>query len=498
MVMATRHSRDILIISIAIVAIVVLAPFVEHFLLQSETEAYISRLKAEGEPMELAQVIPAPVPAQQDSADTLIEAFGLIDADNGLLATNFYGIEMMKPVAPGKAIVCWQEPENEGPPPTSSWQDLTTAVAQNEMTFALLRQTIDKPVADFGIQYNRGVDGVVYKNLYLSESKRAAQRLSAAVICDLHNGDTTLALENLRAMLALTRAMGDQRLIIPALSRMAIAQITIPANWEILQSSNLTDADLAQLQGDWAKIDFVQSGENALEMERVAGEITIKKWRAFNSGLADALGGGGGGIWDYVKTTPKIVIWRGWWSYPDELRALQGYEVLIKAMRLEQTNNSFLAAIQYQESNLNGLTITNLDEPDIHWLFTTDMSISDSLIRIVMRAETAKQIVITAIALKRYDLKHGNYPLSLGALVPEILPAVPRDPVDGRPLRYRQNADGTFLLYSVGPNGRDDGGNPALEKGAKVVNMSWLNLYALDWVWPSPVSGAGTNAVTKP
>ncbi|HUA66509.1 MAG TPA: hypothetical protein VME24_11715 [Alphaproteobacteria bacterium] len=501
--MSTKHNREILIIVIAILVVGAFTPIVTHFELQSETDAYISRLKARGEPMELVQVLPPPVPAEQNSADALAEAFALIDADDGLLATNFYGIEMMKMVAPGKAIVCWREPEDEGPPATNSWQDLTAAVAQNQMTFALLRQTIDKPDADFAIQYDRGMADLGVKNLYLPESKRAAQRLSAAVMCDLHNGDTASAIENLRAMLALARAMGDQRLIISELVRMAILQISVAANWEVLQSSNLTNADLAQLQSDWAKFNFIKSSENAMAMERVIGEITIKKWRVSGSRLSGALGGGGN-LWDSVKITSKMAMWRGWWSYPDELRALQGYDAMITGMRLEQTNNSFLEAIRYQDKRLDALNLTNSDytlaasDLDYHWLFSEDIGDLAVTMRRVMTVDTARQIVITAIALKRWHLKHGDYPATLDALVPKYLPAVPLDPVDGKPLRYRRKADGTFLLYSVGPNGVDDGGNPALEKGAKSANMFWLDYNALDWVWPSPVIGAGTNADSNP
>ncbi|HEV2327184.1 MAG TPA: hypothetical protein VGY56_00165 [Verrucomicrobiae bacterium] len=47
--------------------------------------------------------------------------------------------------------------------------------------------------------------------------------------------------------------------------------------------------------------------------------------------------------------------------------------------------------------------------------------------------------------------------ITLTALVPAYLPAIPLDPVDGKPLRYRRNGDGTYLPYSVSPNGRDDG-----------------------------------------
>ncbi|HEV2327599.1 MAG TPA: hypothetical protein VGY56_02295 [Verrucomicrobiae bacterium] len=110
----------------------------------------------------------------------------------------------------------------------------------------------------------------------------------------------------------------------------------------------------------------------------------------------------------------------------------------------------------------------------------------------IRSAEVAQRVVTTAIALKRYQLKHGIYPPNLDALVPGYLPVVPLDPVDGKPLRYRPNSDGTYLLYSAGPNCKDDGGNPALEKSVEGGNMSWLNNHALDWVWPQPPTAAET------
>jgi hypothetical protein len=106
----------------------------------------------------------------------------------------------------------------------------------------------------------------------------------------------------------------------------------------------------------------------------------------------------------------------------------------------------------------------------------------------VRNVEATRQAVVAAIALKRYQLKHGNYPASLDSLVPEFVSAVPFDPVDGQPLRYRLNPDGTFRLYSIGENGKDDGGNP--HKGPKdnPSNYYWQNNFALDWVWPQPAS----------
>jgi len=108
-----------------------------------------------------------------------------------------------------------------------------------------------------------------------------------------------------------------------------------------------------------------------------------------------------------------------------------------------------------------------------------------------MSIETAKQVVITAIALKRYQLKHGNYPPDLNSLVPEFVSEIPLDPVDGQPLRYRSNSDGTFLLYSLGENGKDDGGNPTSKPGAEFSHFYyWQNPDALDWVWPQLATDA--------
>lgn len=63
------------------------------------------------------------------------------------------------------------------------------------------------------------------------------------------------------------------------------------------------------------------------------------------------------------------------------------------------------------------------------------------------------------IALKLYRTLHGAYPDSLHALTPEILDKIPADPFTGRDFIYRKQENG-FLLYSIGPDMKDDGGMP--------------------------------------
>lgn len=74
-----------------------------------------------------------------------------------------------------------------------------------------------------------------------------------------------------------------------------------------------------------------------------------------------------------------------------------------------------------------------------------------------MEADAAK----VAIALERYRRAQGGWPESLDALVPEFLSELPRDWIDGEPVRYAMREDGPPLVYSVGPDADDDGGVPA-------------------------------------
>jgi hypothetical protein len=73
------------------------------------------------------------------------------------------------------------------------------------------------------------------------------------------------------------------------------------------------------------------------------------------------------------------------------------------------------------------------------------------------RTEQMQLNVHIAFALAAYQREHGRYPRSLDALVPRYLQRVPGDLFSGKALTYRPSGKG-YLLYSVGINGRDDGG----------------------------------------
>ena len=80
-------------------------------------------------------------------------------------------------------------------------------------------------------------------------------------------------------------------------------------------------------------------------------------------------------------------------------------------------------------------------------------------------------------ALERYRLAHGQYPEALGALVPQFIEKLPHDIIGGQPLKYRRTDDAKFILYSVGWNETDDGGQTVLDKDGRP------DLERGDWVW---------------
>jgi hypothetical protein len=95
-----------------------------------------------------------------------------------------------------------------------------------------------------------------------------------------------------------------------------------------------------------------------------------------------------------------------------------------------------------------------------------------------------RQLTLAAIALKRFELRHGTFPPDLKALVPEFLTAVPFDYMGAKSLGYRLKDDGNYVLYSVGDDGKDDGGDPTLLPGTPAGLWG-----GRDAVWPSSAVG---------
>jgi hypothetical protein len=82
------------------------------------------------------------------------------------------------------------------------------------------------------------------------------------------------------------------------------------------------------------------------------------------------------------------------------------------------------------------------------------------------RNDTGLGLLYVSLALRAFKLERGHYPASLTKLTPSYIKEIPADPFGGgEALRYRKTVK-SYLLYSIGPDGKDDGGKPINDKTA--------------------------------
>jgi hypothetical protein len=67
------------------------------------------------------------------------------------------------------------------------------------------------------------------------------------------------------------------------------------------------------------------------------------------------------------------------------------------------------------------------------------------------------QLTDVSFALAAYRADRGQYPRRLAELHPKYLAEMPKDLFTDAEFRYRREGTG-YLLYSLGPNGEDEGG----------------------------------------
>jgi hypothetical protein len=133
-----------------------------------------------------------------------------------------------------------------------------------------------------------------------------------------------------------------------------------------------------------------------------------------------------------------------------------------------------LILLPYPESNEGAKAVEERFRGGTRGLFTGMIAPALSgALRYAPEGDARRACLAAYLAVLRYRAQTGgHYPTTLDDLVPGLLPSVPIDPFDGKPLRYRREglargaeqaadrpAEG-FVIYSIGRDGKDDGGAP--------------------------------------
>jgi hypothetical protein len=159
------------------------------------------------------------------------------------------------------------------------------------------------------------------------------------------------------------------------------------------------------------------------------------------------------GVGDFMnmalRNTQPTPTWSHKWAAV-KFRMADKYQMI-------QDNRRYFAALS-EEMRKPYTGVSNVKMPNNVMLFDLSLKIRPSFI---LRG-ILNRLFRTEAALRVYKFQHKVYPTTLNELVPRYMPSLPMDPFAGAipsPLKYKPLKNGTdFLLYSLGPDLKDDHG----------------------------------------
>lgn len=450
----TLFKRKSVKLAVALLALIVAGIAYIVWLRPDELSRWKEQMRARGEKFSLAEVAPKFAQEKLDWGNQLPPVVSGICSQ----PVPPSGVELMISVTPGYAVPAWQRRfAYVTGRANHTWASLAEQMASSADAFhqlhELLRNIPPGSLADYSDPAK------LPAGLNLVTVRRAAQSLSLAALNDLNRGSLPSALTNVHALLGLTRALDEGGLLVEHMIGVAIAGLAVGATWEALQTRGWEDAQLAELDAAWERMELTRRMRAGFEVERAWATELFQRARTNSSGPSAFTGGSsGGGVERFLDDQVVTPLWQKAWSKQDELFYHRSMQPVGEGIRDAVTNRSW-QRVQARLASV-GAGLTNLSALDeIRYRFSAAVIPNwTKALQALFRQESKIQMARAAIAIKRHQLKYGRAPESLAKLVPEFLRETPVDYMTGRPLLFACNADGSFALYSAGDNGRDDDG----------------------------------------
>ncbi len=443
---------------------------------KSSLEKYRAELVQRGEPLNVEPLIPPKAPATGNGAPALMAASR--ELKETINATKARLITIGQKETSGGSEVMHRRPMAAQGSTDLSWAEAAAILAPMQGPLAAIRRAAQEPVLavdlNYGSSFSINLDSVTFL-------LAATQYLSMDAMVRLQQGDTTGAVLDIEASLRLQRVTGDQPLLFSQLISATVVSLGQISTWEILQADNVTATDLERLQKAWESVRPTRLFAHTLRMERAqAGPMFDQAAQTFRAAGSSSSSSGAATTTTLseVRDGALFAAWALVFRHADERQLLENYQDLLDDLSPDQSQEwaKPLATMQRIEQSMADAGMGRL----------FSKMIVPTLVTSVERfaaTEALRDLTITAIALRRYQLDHaGALPPTLEAMVPQYLAAVPRDPIDGKPLRYLPEGD-RFLLYSIGLDATDSHGDtgPLPNRKARAI---WQRL---DIVWPQPV-----------
>ena len=363
--------------------------------------------------------------------------------------------------------------------PQSPAEDVLVALSKYDSVIEELREASRLPCSRFPLNYDSESPSAILLP-HLGALKKCSQTLQLHSIAELQNGQPEKAMADVKLALQLTDKIRTEPFLISHLVRIAMVNLMLQPIYEGLAEHRWSDEQLVTLDAELAKPDFVADYKLSMRGELGCQGGEMDRLRRHPELIQGMSGWGGDEEDGHNPSLPGKIAARlipTGWFYQNQFRCARmmvDYYLPVADVN-EGTFSPDLvrrgAAVLVAETKTAG---------PFNVLERLMLPALGAGARRFAYAQSSVNLARTAIALERYQLAHGTYPGSLDALVPQFIARLPLDVINGQPLRYRLEANGPFVLYSVGWNEADDGG----EVGR--IKYGTPDISEGDWVWRYP------------
>jgi hypothetical protein len=431
--------------------------------------------------------------------------------------------DLMEMISNHSAVVIWKLD-------TLKWPHVTWPDAGDQVTWSEFRELFQEEQASLDAACVAALSGPIRFNLvasngnamllpHLAPLKHLEQILGGRTMLALHDGDLDAAWTNWMAATRLVTAWEPEPVEISELVRFAQTKLAFKVTWQALQVDGWQDERLARLQAEWEAVDFFTNLPETAAFKRAADAASYERGRHGNGRDRPLSDRSRPPLIEFVKNALRSP-WAIWsemgyrWREAEYARGGQYEEerdLLLDDQKREiELRNAVRAQNWSQMRELPGVTNRTVFQTKYFSGIRSQLAMREigmafqrsggGFLGRAAEAEAERRILIVGLALERYRGKHGAYPQALAALAPEFIKAVPADFMDGQPLRHRLNDGGHYLLYSVGLDCADNGGELTKAERPTPADFRSGGLGALpkgDIVWPFPASTTTVEALRR-
>ena len=291
-------------------------------------------------------------------------------------------------------------------------------------------------------------------------------------------GDAAESLHSIQACLRLVEAMFAEPVMIGLLVGESMHIPAQEAVWSLLNARLATDAQLAELQGDLARLDHHAAALQAMRGELAAITDTLLSSPDVFGLVMNAEGAPSQGLAGRMR---RLLLPTGFIDHSATNIINVEFEHLIAPLK----TGSASAALDAVE-RVGPILMEKRGWTNPHWILASiAVPVTPNILRSVCFNDAINRQALIALAIERHRLATGRLPAKVEELVPTYLKSVPTDPVNDQPMRY-SHQDDSYRVWSVGSDQEDSQGQlPDQER----ANGQWRADYKGDWVWhlPAPV-----------